>query len=60
MQKGIENEFARGAFSAEGKEILTALTNNLQLKRIEEAVFTIDPQTLPNVEGSYGVIGFQL
>lgn len=47
----------RGAFSGKDKEILMAITNNIQLKRIEETVFTIDPEALFIVENSYDVIG---
>lgn len=47
----------RGAYSGKDKEILMAITNNIQLKRVEEAVFTIDPDALFIVENSYDVIG---
>ena len=47
----------RGAYSGRDKEILMAITNNLQLKRLEEKVFTIDPDALFIVENSYDVIG---
>ncbi|MGW8195896.1 MAG: YitT family protein, partial [Desulforhopalus sp.] len=47
----------RGAFSGKDKEILMAVTNNIQLKRVEEAVFTIDENALFIVENSYDVIG---
>ncbi len=47
----------RGAYSGKDKDILMAITNNIQLKRIEETVFTIDPNALFIVENSYDVIG---
>lgn len=47
----------RGAYSGRDKEILMAITNNLQLKRLEEKVFTIDPDALFIVENSFDVIG---
>lgn len=47
----------RGAYSGRDKDILMAITNNIQLKRIEETVFTIDPEALFIVENSYDVIG---
>ena len=34
-----------------------AITNNIQLKRLEETVFTIDSDALFVVENSYDVIG---
>lgn len=47
----------RGAYSGKDKEILMAITNNIQLKRMEEKVFTIDSDALFIVENSYDVIG---
>jgi uncharacterized membrane-anchored protein YitT (DUF2179 family) len=47
----------RGAYSGRDKEILMAITNNIQLKRLEEKVFTIDSDALFIVENSYDVIG---
>ena len=47
----------RGAYSGRDKEILMAITNNIQLKRLEEKVFSIDPDALFIVENSFDVIG---
>lgn len=47
----------RGAYTGKDKEILMAITNNIQLKRLEEKVFTIDPDALFIVENSFDVIG---
>ncbi len=48
---------ARGAYSGKDKQILMTITNNILLKRLEEAVFNIDEQALFIVEKSYDVIG---
>lgn len=48
---------ARGAYSGQEKEIVMTITNNLQLKRLEEAVFKVDAHALFIVENSYNVIG---
>ncbi len=48
---------AKGAYSGKEKKILMAITNNIQLKRLEEAVFTFDEHALFIVENSYDVIG---
>lgn len=48
---------ARGAYSGRDKEIMMTITNNLQLKRLEEVVFTIDENALFIVENSFDVIG---
>lgn len=47
----------RGAYSGRDKEILMVITNNIQLSRLEEKVFTIDPDGLFIVENSFDVIG---
>ena len=47
----------RGAYSGKEKLILMAITNNIQLKRIEELVFKIDESALFIVENTFNVIG---
>jgi uncharacterized membrane-anchored protein YitT (DUF2179 family) len=48
---------AKGAYSGQEKNIVMAIANNLQMKRLEEAVFTVDADALFIVENSYDVIG---
>ncbi|MGD9949254.1 MAG: YitT family protein [Desulfobulbus sp.] len=48
---------AKGAYSGKDKLILMAITNNLQLKKLESVVFTIDEHALFIVENSFNVIG---
>ncbi len=47
----------RGAYSGTDKEILMTIINNIQLKRLEELVFTIDPKALFIVENTFNVLG---
>jgi len=47
----------RGVYSGRDKLLLMAITNNIQMKRVEEAVFNIDPNALFIVENSFTVIG---
>ena len=47
----------KGAFSGKDKFIIMAITNNLQLKKLESAVFQADEQALFIVENSFNVIG---
>ncbi len=47
----------KGAYSGQKKDIIMTITNNILLKRLEEAVFNIDDQALFIVENSYDVIG---
>ncbi|MDD2466300.1 MAG: YitT family protein [Desulfobulbus sp.] len=48
---------AKGAYSGNDKLILMAITNNLQLKKLENAVFAVDEHALFIVENSFNVIG---
>ena len=47
----------KGAYTGKDKYILMAITNNIQLKRVEEAVFKVDSHALFIVENSFNVIG---
>ena len=51
---------ARGAYSGTEKEMVMTITNNLQLKRLENRVFSIDENALFIVENSFNVIGADL
>jgi len=57
MKLGATFIKARGAYSGNDKDILMTITNNLRLKRLEEAIFRIDSHALVIVESSYDVIG---
>jgi uncharacterized membrane-anchored protein YitT (DUF2179 family) len=46
-----------GAFSKSSKQILMTVINNIQLKRLEEIVFTTDEYALFIVENTFNVIG---
>jgi uncharacterized membrane-anchored protein YitT (DUF2179 family) len=48
---------ATGAYTRKDKDILMTITNNIQLKRLEEKVFTIDPGALFIVENTFNVLG---
>jgi uncharacterized membrane-anchored protein YitT (DUF2179 family) len=48
---------AKGAYSGEDRDVLMTITNNLQLKRLEEIVFSIDDSALFIVGQTLGVIG---
>lgn len=47
----------QGAFSGKDKLILMAITNNLQLKKMENIIFQLDEHALFIVEDSFNVIG---
>lgn len=57
LKQGATFIKARGAYRKQDREILMAITNNIMLKRMEEAVFTIDPDALFIVENTFNVLG---
>ncbi len=57
LHQGATYIKAKGAFSGKDKFIIMAITNNLQLKKLESAVFQADEQALFIVENSFNVIG---
>ncbi|MGB3212214.1 MAG: YitT family protein [Desulforhopalus sp.] len=57
MRQGATLIEAKGAYSGKQKQMLMTITNNLQLKRLEAKVFSIDPNALFIVENSFNVIG---
>ncbi len=46
-----------GAYKKEPRRVLMVVTNNIQLKRLEEIIFTSDPHALFIVENTFNVIG---
>lgn len=57
MKLGATLIQGKGAYSGQDKQIIMTITNNIMLKRLEEAVFTIDDKALFIVENSFDVIG---
>lgn len=49
-----------GGYSGAPKQIVLTVINNIQLKRLEEIVFTIDPTALFIAENTFSVIGSNL
>ena len=48
---------ARGAYTNSAKQVILTITSSMMLKRLEEAVFTIDPGAMFIVENTFAVIG---
>ncbi|MFO7962652.1 MAG: YitT family protein [Desulfobacterales bacterium] len=46
-----------GGYSGAPKQVVLTVINNIQLKRLEEIVFTIDPNALFIAENTFSVIG---
>lgn len=49
-----------GGYSGTPKQVVLTVINNIQLKRLEEIVFTIDPAALFIAENTFSVIGSNL
>ena len=57
LRQGVTIINAQGAYTGKDKKMLMTVTNNLQVKRLEEKVFALDPNALFIVENSFNVIG---
>lgn len=57
LHQGATLLTATGTFTGKPMQMVMTITNNLQLKRLEEKVFDIDPHALFIVENSFNVIG---
>jgi uncharacterized membrane-anchored protein YitT (DUF2179 family) len=47
----------RGAYTGQKKDVLMTVVQNFQLKRLEELVFSIDPQAFVILENTFNVLG---
>jgi uncharacterized membrane-anchored protein YitT (DUF2179 family) len=47
----------RGAYSGRKKDVLLTVVNNYQLKRVEELVFSLDPDAFVIMENTFNVLG---
>jgi uncharacterized membrane-anchored protein YitT (DUF2179 family) len=47
----------RGAYTGSKKDVLMTVVNNLQIKRLEELVFGIDPEAFVIMENTFNVLG---
>jgi len=57
LQRGSTFLFGRGAYTGRHKKVLLTVVNNYQLKRLEEAVFTIDSEAFFITGNTFSVIG---
>ena len=57
LQRGSTFLFGRGAYTGRHKKVLLTVVNNYQLKRLEEAVFTIDADAFFITGGTFNAIG---
>jgi len=57
LNKGATILDGRGAYTNSAKKVILTITNNMMLKRLEEAVFSIDPDAMFIVDNTFTVIG---
>jgi uncharacterized membrane-anchored protein YitT (DUF2179 family) len=57
LQRGATFLKGRGAYTGEDKEVLLTVANTYQIKRIEEIVFSIDPEAFMITENTFNVLG---
>ena len=57
LKRGATIIKAEGAYSGKERNMLMTITNNVQLKRLEEVVFTIDADAMFIVENTFNVLG---
>jgi len=57
INRGSTFLYGRGAYTGKRKKILLTVVDSLQLKRLEEVIFTIDPQAFTIEENTLNVLG---
>lgn len=57
INRGSTFLYGRGAYTGKRKKIVLTVVNSLQLKRLEEIIFSIDPQAFTIEENTLNVIG---
>ncbi len=57
VHRGSTYLYGRGAYSGERKKIVLTVVNNFQLKRLEEIIFTNDPDAFVIIENTFNVLG---
>ena len=57
INRGSTFLYGRGAYTGKRKKILLTVVTSMQLKRLEEIIFTIDPQAFTIEENTLNVIG---
>ncbi len=57
IHRGVTYLSGQGAYTGNPKKIILTVVNNIQLKRLEEIIFTIDPQAFTIVGNTFNVLG---
>ncbi|MBT8764167.1 YitT family protein [Desulfohalobiaceae bacterium Ax17] len=57
LRRGSTLIYGEGAYTGQRKKIVMTVVNNIQLKRLEEIIFSIDPEAFVIFENTLNVIG---
>ena len=57
LHRGVTLLHGRGGFSGQPKEVILTVINNVQLKRLEEIIYTHDPRAFTIVGNTLNVLG---
>ena len=57
MKRGVTFLKGKGAYTGRDRDILMTIINNVQLKRLEGIVFSVDPNAIFIVENTFNVLG---
>lgn len=57
IQRGATYLYGEGAYTGKEKKVVLTVVNNLELKRLEEEVFRIDPEAFLIIENTFNVLG---
>ena len=57
LKRGATFLKGEGSYSGKQKDIILTVVNTFQIKRIEEIVFTIDPEAFLITENTFNVLG---
>ena len=56
-QRGVTILEGRGGYTDQPKQVVMTVVNNLQQKKLEEMIFTLDPDAFVIFENTFNVIG---
>ncbi len=57
MGRGVTLLDGKGAYTRHQKEVIMTVVNNIQIKRLEELVYSIDPKAFVVMGNTYNVLG---
>ncbi len=59
MHRGVTLLNGQGAYSGKEKKIILTAVYNIQIKRLEELVYTLDPKAFTIIGNALNVLGYK-